>query len=186
MKLIVGLGNPGKQYERTRHNVGFLIADAIISYFLFPISKLDKKINALISKGVINDKRMLVAKPTTFMNNSGQAVSALLNFYKLTPAALVIIHDDKDVPLGEFKIQTNRGAAGHNGVQSIIDQLGTKNFTRIRVGIGLPLPAGEVGVRGRVNTAEFVLGKFTKEEQRLLSKVIIRVVEELKNLVAIK
>ncbi len=179
MKLIIGLGNPGKEYQNTRHNVGFLFADALISNIQYPISKLDKQINAEIVKGTLDKKRIIVAKPQTYMNNSGVAVQALINFYKLKPSHLIIIHDDKDIPFGEFKIQTNRGAAGHKGIQSIIDQLGTKDFTRVRVGVA---PQNKI-IR---DTAEFVLGKFTKEEQKLLTEVIIRVVEELKNLVAMK
>ncbi len=176
MKLIIGLGNPGKEYERTRHNAGFVVIDKLTTDYGLRTTA-DKRSDAEVAKGKINGKRALLAKPQTFMNNSGMAARALLNFYKLTPANIIVIHDDKDIPLGEFRIQKNRGAAGHNGVQSIIDQLGTKNFTRVRVGVA---PQDKT-IR---DTAEFVLGKFTKEEQKLLSKVVVKIMEEIKQLVA--
>ena len=187
MKLIIGLGNPGKKYENTRHNVGFIIADAIISNFQFPIFKTDKKTNAEISKGEIDGKRALVAKPATFMNDSGTPTQALLSFYKLTPADLIVIHDDKDILLGETRMQTGRGSAGHNGINSIIEHLGTKDFLRVRVGIA-PSPTkerdgGEVSSRPIADTANFVLSKFTKEEQKILKDVIKNVVEEIKKLI---
>lgn len=201
MKLIVGLGNPGTQYERTRHNVGFMIVDALaIAYRLSPISTAKHK--ADVFKGEIEGKRTLLAKPLTYMNDSGVAVQALLNFYKLTPNDLVVIHDDKDIPLGETRVQKGRGAAGHNGIKSIIEHLGTKDFTRIRVGIGFPpLTKGRLGgvadaatsstgklspnlswkERG-LDTADFVLGKFTKDEQKTLKDVILHVKGEVENL----
>ena len=195
MKLIVGLGNPEPEYQDTRHNTGFLAIDSIISNIQYPILlKFDKKTNALVAKGEINKKRVLLAKPLTYMNNSGIAVKALLDFYKLKPENLIVIHDDKDIPLGETRVQTNRGPAGHNGVKSIIEHLGTQNFTRIRVGIGLSSPParpvrrslseGGGGVRGGgSDTASFVLGKFTAEEKKVLKKVIENITEELKKII---
>lgn len=187
MKLIIGLGNPGKEFANTRHNVGFLIADAIISSFQFPVFKIDKKTKTELSKGEIGGKRAIITKPLTFMNNSGQTVRALLNFYKLTPADIIIIHDDKDIPLGKIRIQKGRGSAGHKGVNSIIEQLGTKDFWRVRVGIS-PSPIkerdeGEVSSRPITDTANFVLNKFTKEEQKILKDVIKNVVTEIEKLV---
>ncbi len=173
MKLIVGLGNPGKEYERTRHNVGWLVVDKLINNEQLTINK---KINSEILKTTVEKKRLVVAKPQTYMNNSGAAVQALLNFYKLTPADLIVIHDDKDISLGEFRVHTNRGAAGHNGVLSIIEQLGTKDFLRIRTGVA---PAN----KKIADTTNFVLGKFTKEEQEIIYGVIEKVVDEIRKII---
>lgn len=137
MFLIVGLGNPGIKYQKTWHNIGFRAVDEI------------PKRNNLV-----------MAKPQSFMNNSGKTVKVLIKHYKLNPENLIIIHDDIDLPLGKFKIQKNRGSAGHKGVQSIIKELGTKNFWRIRIGIcpqkGKPK-----------NIEKFVLKKITKEEKTI-------------------
>jgi len=176
MHLIIGLGNPGKEYERTRHNMGFIVVEALANDENLT---MNKAANALILKTTLNEKRVLLAEPQTFMNESGVAVRALMDFYKLAPEDIIVVHDDKDVLLGEIKVQKDRGAAGHNGVASIIEHLGTKNFTRIRVGVA---PQDKT----IHDTAEFVLGKFTKEEQKTLSEVIVRVVEELRSLVAMK
>ena len=173
MKLIVGLGNPGKEYEHTRHNVGFLVIEALAGDEKI---SLNKKLNAEVVKTTLDKKRIILARPLTFMNNSGEAVQALLHFYKLLPSNLIVVHDDKDIPLGETRIQSGRGAAGHNGVQSIFDHLGTKDFVRIRVGVApLSQPIGD--------TAHFVLSNFTAEEQKILRVTIHNVVEEIKQMV---
>ena len=184
MKLIVGLGNPEKEYAATRHNAGFLVIDKLTSDFRFQTSVFDKKTNSEIFKGTINKKRVVLAKPQTYMNNSGVAVRALLDFYKLKPENLIVIHDDKDIPLGETRVQTDRGPAGHNGVKSIIEHLGTQNFTRIRVGIGVSSPPVRGGVRGSgSDTGNFVLGKFSTEERKKINKVTENVVKEIENLI---
>jgi PTH1 family peptidyl-tRNA hydrolase len=185
MKLIVGLGNPGTQYERTRHNVGFVVIDTLINNEQITTSK---KMNAAVIKMTIDGKRTVLAKPTTYMNESGIPVQALLNFYKLTPNDLIVIHDDKDIPLGETRVQRDRGAAGHNGVKSIMEHIGTKDFTRIRVGVAPSPLLTKEGARGGSitqieNTADFVLGKFSKEEQKILKEVIGHIVEEIRKLV---
>jgi len=173
MKLIIGLGNPGKKYETTRHNVGFLILDKLISNIQYPIFKLDKKLKSEISKKP--GSNLIIAKPQTFMNESGVAVRALCDFYKIKPADVIVVHDDKDIPLGEYKIQTNRGPAGHNGVISIITHLGTQDFTRVRVGIKTDKKIDD--------TANFVLDKFSKAEIKILDEVIKKVVKEIKILI---
>lgn len=177
MKLIIGLGNPEPEYQTTRHNTGFLVIDKLTSDFSLRTTAFDKKTNSEISKGTINKKRVIIAKPQTHMNNSGVAVRALLDFYKLKPENLIVIHDDKDIPLGEMRVQTNRGPAGHNGVKSIIEHLGTQNFTRIRVGIA---PAGPNKIK---NTGNFVLDKFTAEEKKISKKVIENAVKEIKSII---
>lgn len=176
MKLIVGLGNPGKEYQRTRHNAGFLAIDELASNLKFQTTK-QKKFPADIWTGRILRSRAAFAKPLTYMNNSGEAVQAIMKFFKLKTDDLLVIHDDKDIPLGETRVQKGRGAAGHNGVQSIIDRLGSKDFWRIRVGVA---PTD----RAIADTADFVLGKFTKEEQRRLRPVLDRVIEEVKKLIS--
>lgn len=176
MKLIVGLGNPGTEHEGTRHNAGFLVIDKLLAVSESE-TKFDKKANADVAKATINKKRVLLVKPLTFMNNSGIAARALLDFYKLKPEDLIVIHDDKDIPLGETRAQTDRGPAGHNGVKSIIEHLGTKNFMRIRVGVA---PDSQNKIK---DTANFVLGKFTADERKKLKKVIENVAKEIDKMI---
>jgi len=138
MKIIIGLGNPGKKYEKTRHNFGFMAADFLRAKFEAPAWKLNKKFNAEISKITVDDEEIVLAKPQTFMNSSGVSVQKILSFYKATPADLIVMHDDMDIEFGKIKNGVGRGAAGHNGVQSAIDMLGGNAFARIRLGIGRP------------------------------------------------
>lgn len=172
MKLIIGLGNPGKEYEHTRHNAGFLLVDAYAN-----VEKktwnIEKKFRSELCTINKNQQKILLVKPQTFMNNSGIAVRALVDFYKLNLTDLVIIHDEKDLPLGIYKIQTNRSSAGHNGVQSIIDHLGTKDFTRVRIGVG---PTTK-----KIDRIEdYVMQKFSKEESKLLKETVEKIVQEIK------
>jgi peptidyl-tRNA hydrolase, PTH1 family len=153
MKLIVGLGNPGKKYEGTRHNAGFMAIDELKKYDI---------------------EDSILAKPKTFMNNSGKAVKEMVGYYKVKPEDLWVIHDDIDLPIGEFKISENRGSAGHKGVQSIIDELGIKNFNRIRIGI---CPAE--GKPERIE--EFVLKKFSKKESEGLKEALSKITEKMKS-----
>src|SRR3989344_1814964 len=169
MYLIIGLGNPGEQYEKTRHNVGFLVVDVLAKQWQCDEWSFDKKSSSLLADCVKPGftqpgvtQPVLLAKPQTFMNNSGKAVKSLIAKLGLAKAglakakpSLVVIHDDIDLPLGTVKVSSNRGSAGHKGVESIIQALGTKNFTRIRIGIQ---PA--TGKPKDVET--FVLKKFTK------------------------
>ena len=163
--IIIGLGNPGSQYNRTRHNAGFTAIDAIAQTNNFEDFKLSKKHNALISEGIINNQKVLLAKPQTFMNNSGSAVKSLIKQDK----NFLVIHDDIDIPLGKIKTAEDSGSAGHKGIQDIIQVLGTKNFNRIRIGIQPK--------QGKPDDTEvFVLKKFTSEEQELLNKAIKEVI----------
>ncbi|HBB38410.1 MAG: Peptidyl-tRNA hydrolase [Candidatus Magasanikbacteria bacterium GW2011_GWD2_43_18] len=166
MKLIVGLGNPGKQYEKTRHNAGFLVLDELQKLPGMKKWSLSKKFNAEISEGSIVNESIMLVKPMTFMNNSGQSVGLLINYYTLDPTKdLIVLHDEKDIALGTIKVQKDRGAAGHNGVKSIIEHLGTQNFTRIRLGIASDHP------RQMEDTVNFVLGKFSMFEKRAIKKM---------------
>lgn len=172
MILIAGLGNPGPKYENTRHNVGFKAIDKIAEGFQFPNFESQPIFNAKISRGKIAEKEVILAKPQSFMNNSGKAVKSLVRSLvskrseaKLLSNNMIVIHDDLDLPLGEIKIAKDRGSAGHKGVQSIIDTLGTKDFIRFRIGI---CPAA-----GKPrDPISFVLKKFAKEEEQILKEVI--------------
>jgi len=172
MIIIVGLGNPGEKYKNTRHNVGFQTIDEFAKENNFPEFGLSKKFNALISENIINGKKIILAKPQTFMNNSGKPVKTLFSFYK--PKELIIVHDDIDLPLGKIRISKNRGSAGHKGVESIIKEIGTKDFTRIRIGIS---PAFAKALAGEVE--KFVLQKFDKEEEKIIKQVIQEVIKKL-------
>lgn len=169
MYLVVGLGNPGKKYEKTRHNVGFLALDAFAKEHSFPEFTLVKKHTSFVSEGVLSETKVVLAKPQTFMNNSGKAVASLvsLSLGKLSETKeLVVVHDDIDIPLGKVKVSESRGSAGHKGVDSIIQTLGTKNFTRVRIGIQ---PEGE-----KPNDVDiFVLQPLVKEELKSLKSSIV-------------
>ena len=165
MILIVGLGNPGEKYKNTRHNIGFRILDKFLKESNFSKFKLSKKFYSLISEGEIAKRKVLLAKPQTFMNNSGKAIKALITYYKLPTTNLIVVHDDIDLPLGKIKIVKNRGSAGHKGVESIIKEIGTKNFIRFRIGIQPK--------RGKPKNPErFVLQKFTKAEEKIVKEIV--------------
>ena len=166
MFLVIGLGNPGQKYQQTRHNAGFMAIHALGEKYDFPAFRLDKKSNSLISEGFINNEKLILAKPQTFMNNSGTAVKSLYTKYKILDTRyLILVHDDIDLPVGTIRISTNSGSAGHKGIDSIINAIGTKNFTRIRIGI-LPKPEKPK------NVDQFVLKKFTKEENEIIEQTI--------------
>ena len=134
MKLIVGLGNPGAEYERTRHNVGWRVVDAFARKFRIEISKHEK--NAMTGTGRVSGGSVMVAKPLTYMNLCGDAVRLLVNGYLESPAEMIVVYDDIDLPLGRLRIRPNGSAGTHNGMRSMVDELGTERFPRLRVGIG--------------------------------------------------
>jgi len=178
MKLIIGLGNPGKEYLKTRHNIGFLIVDAISKKFNFPIFKEEKKFKSEISIGEINDEKIILAKPTTFMNLSGFAAKEISKFYKINKKNIFIIQDDKDMEFLKIRIKNEAsGDGGHNGIKSIIQELGTKELNRFKIGIGNTLLE-------KMPTDKFVLSNFTKEEINLLKEekeeIINKILEEIK------
>ncbi len=183
MKLIVGLGNPENKYAGTRHNVGFFLVDKIQEKYAFPSFEFKKNFQAEISKGQIDGIEILLVKPQTFMNLSGVAAQAILSFYKLTPDDLLIIHDDLDIALGKFKLATNSSSAGHNGVQNIIDQLGTQKFRRLRIGIG---QSAEDANDCRLATAhDFVLGKFSADEMTTISDISEEIFREIESFILV-
>jgi peptidyl-tRNA hydrolase, PTH1 family len=168
--LIVGLGNPGDKYQNSHHNFGFLVLDALQKKLSSPLNyfSLDKKSNSMIFK----HHELLLAKPQTFMNLSGNAVQSLLNFYKLECQNLVVIHDDFDLPLGKIKIVKKGGDAGHHGIESIIKSLGTPNFVRIRLGI-----YGEKKLSDNLKADKIVLQNFSSGEVGTVKHVIKKVIE---------
>jgi PTH1 family peptidyl-tRNA hydrolase len=165
--LIVGLGNPGAEFRHNRHNVGFMLLDCLADRLGESFSRLES--NSLLTKAKYQDKRLLLAKPQTFMNLSGQAVSRLVKYYKIPRESLLIVYDDVDLPLESIRIRPNGGAGGHKGVASIIERLGTNEFPRLRLGIGRP--------PGRKNAAAHVLQNFTKEENVFLEVTLERAVD---------
>lgn len=163
MAIIIGLGNPGEKFKNTRHNAGFIVLDKFAENNNFPDFKLNKKYNAEISEGNFGEQEVMLAKPQTFMNESGRAVQKITKPYTLDPKPLiVVVHDDIDLPLGKIKIVKDRGSAGHKGVESIVKCLGTEDFIRIRIGI--------CPEKKPANAAKFVLKKFTKEEIEIIKK----------------
>ena len=163
MILIVGLGNPGEQYENTRHNVGFMVLDQLLKK-LTPVDESvwekSKKFNCLLAKP---NKELLLAKPNSFMNTSGEVVGKLMAYYKVSSFGLYVIHDDVDLALGKIKISLGHGSAGHKGVESIINILGSNNFVRIRVGIGNDK---------KISAEKFVLSQFEEIETPVLNKAV--------------
>lgn len=155
MYIIAGLGNPGEKYDNTRHNAGFLTIDALADRY--GIDVREKAHKALIGKGVIEGQKVILAKPQTYMNLSGESIRALVDYYKVTQEELVIIFDDISLEPGQLRIRKKGSAGGHNGIKSIIAHLGTQEFTRIKVGVGEKPP--------RMDLADYVLGRFAKEEQ---------------------
>jgi len=161
MFLIVGLGNPTKQYEKTRHNIGFDVMDALADKYNISIS--ENKHKALCGKGVIEGMKVVLAKPQTYMNLSGESVAELVNYYKLDPESeLIVVFDDISLEPGNIRIRKKGSAGGHNGIKNIIANLGTSVFPRIKVGVG-EKPKG-------YDLADYVLGKFSKEDRVLMEE----------------
>ena len=175
---IIGLGNPGKKYSQSRHNIGFLLLENLSkkynSNFL-----LKDKLKSSCSEFIINDSTYRLFLPNTFMNNSGDAVRAIVDWYKINLDQIFIIVDDKDLPLGKIRFRKKGSSGGHNGLKSIIEKLQTNNFNRIRIGIGSPpLIKGT----NNYNTTSHVLGNISLEEKTILDKVYKRVITSLEQL----
>ena len=168
--LIVGLGNPGPRYAATRHNIGFMVVDEAAKRHGLRFS--GKQRNAEIAKGEIAGQKVILAKPQTFMNNSGTAVRALASYYKVPNERVLIIYDEIALPLGTIRIRERGSAAGHNGVKSVIGQMGTEGIPRIRVGVDRPADP-------RHNQIDWVLGRFAKEEQPVAEETVRRAVDAI-------
>ncbi|MDW7674886.1 MAG: aminoacyl-tRNA hydrolase [Bacillota bacterium] len=173
MKLIVGLGNPGKKYELTKHNIGFLIVDQLADEFGHAEFKEKNKVQ--LTEGTIKNEKVLFVKPQTFMNLSGHGVAPIANFYKIEPQDILIIYDDLDLEFGSIRLRKKGGAGGHNGMKSLIQMLGTEEFLRLKVGIGRP-PQGW-------QTADYVLSRFTDEEWPAMENAIKKSVKAVTALI---
>jgi len=166
MKIFVGLGNPTPEYAATKHNVGFMLADLLKDELSADIWR--EKFNALVAEAFFNGEKILIVKPQTFMNLSGEAVAPIVNFYKVDVQNLVVVHDDMDLPLGIIRLRPKGSGGGHHGIESIIQHIGTQNFPRIRIGVGRPPQNWTVN--------HHVLSPFTQDDAKIIS-------ETLKNLV---
>lgn len=175
--LIAGLGNPGQKYNNTWHNLGRLSIKAWQENFGLPKFLLERKFNSLVSKGVFNDKEIILVLPETFMNKSGQALKKILSYYKIRTANLIVVHDDADLEKGELRISKDRGTAGHKGLDSIVGVLKTRNFVRIRIGV-----RPKNYIPGSKSLNRFVLKKFTKPEEKIVAEVIKKVNEAIETI----
>ena len=175
--LFVGLGNPGPRYEATRHNSGFILIDQFIDAAPLSVAglpaqwSLDQRAQALVATVQMGEHRVICLKPQTFMNVSGKSVSHVARFYKITPANIVVIHDELDLPFGTLRLKVGGGENGHNGLKSISQLLGTRDYVRLRCGIGRP--------PGRMNPADYVLAPFSPAEATELSILSADAVEAL-------
>ena len=171
--LIAGLGNPGPDYRQNRHNIGFMVVDSLASVLDIPIQRVEMR--ALVGKGTLDGERLILAKPQTYMNNSGQAVASLARFYKIPQEQLLVVHDDLDLPFGTLRIRPFGGTGGQRGMESIVERLGTRSFPRLRVGIGRP--------PGRMDPADYVLHNFNPDQQEFLPEVLGRAVKAIQSFV---
>lgn len=174
MLLLVGLGNPGRKYDGNRHNVGFMVVDELARQKGF--ADFREKFSGVFAKGAVAGEDVVALKPMTFMNLSGDSVQPAAAFHKIAPRDVVVVHDELDVPFGEVRVKVGGGHAGHNGLRSLIDRLGTPDFVRVRVGIGRPPP----GFRGEV--ADYVLSDFDAVERASLSDVVKKAVETVERI----
>ncbi len=167
MKIIVGLGNIGKEYSNTRHNIGFKMLDILSNKYNIKY-KLDKKNNGYIAEKIINGENIILVKPTTYMNNSGICVKKIVEKYNIELKDLFIIYDDMDMELSKVKVKSKGSAGGHNGIKSIIENIGNKDYGRLKIGIGHP---------EKNNVVDYVLGEFNKQEEKILIKEEIKILD---------
>jgi peptidyl-tRNA hydrolase, PTH1 family len=160
-RLIVGLGNPGAKYDRTRHNIGFDLIDQLAKRWQIPVSD-QKRFQGLVGEGWVERQKIVLLKPQTFMNLSGQSVRSVLDWYKLAPTEVLVLYDDLDLPLGKLRLRLAGSAGGHNGMKSIISHLGTPTFPRLRMGIG----------KSQDETISHVLGKFSAAEAAIVTDIL--------------
>lgn len=162
MLIIAGLGNPGREYENTRHNAGFMVLDALADKLGADIS--ERKHKALCGKAVIGGQKVILLKPQTYMNSSGESIRAAADYYKVAPEHILVIYDDISLAPGQLRIRAKGSAGGHNGIKSIIAHLGTQEFPRVKVGIGEKPP--------RMDLADYVLGHFSEGEKRIMADAV--------------
>ena len=173
MKLIVGLGNPGRVYRWTRHNMGFWLIEHLAGQQGIVLSR--KGLNSVYGRGRVGNQEVILAKPQTYMNLSGEAVSRLLRFFKIPPEDVVVLHDDLDLPWGKIRVRLRGGHGGHQGVKSIIEALGNDGFIRVKVGIGRPIERNQ-------DPADYVLEPLTEEERKKFKEAIHRGAEAIETL----
>jgi len=164
MKCIVGLGNPGKQYDQTRHNIGFEVIDALSDQFSIPLNQ--SKFKGMYGVGLHNGEKVLLLKPLTYMNLSGESIRAVMDYYQIELEDLLVIYDDLDLPVGKIRLRQKGSPGGHNGIKSTVAHLGTQEFNRIRIGIDRPTPG--------MSVPDYVLGRFRPEERPLTQDAVIR------------
>ena len=162
--IIAGLGNPGREYRETRHNIGFIMIDRLANIMNISLNTVRNK--AIVGEGVYQEKRIMLMKPQTYMNLSGNAISQLVKFYKVSLQNLLVIHDDIDLPLGKLRIRSGGGSAGQKGMESTIEQIGSNEFPRLRIGIGRPL--------GRMDVADYVLTPFSGEDKEIIKMAYLQ------------
>jgi PTH1 family peptidyl-tRNA hydrolase len=160
--LIAGLGNPGRKYANNRHNIGFMLMDRLAEHLQVNFSRVESK--ALVTRSKFGENRLILIKPQTFMNNSGRAVASLARYYKVPLENLLVAYDDLDLDLGTIRLRPQGGSGGHKGIASVIQELGTQNFSRLRLGIGRP--------PGRMEAADYVLRDFSSSEREIIAVVL--------------
>lgn len=188
MKIIVGLGNPGVEYQGTRHNAGFMVLNKLaLEKEIAPAGsrlefKIEKKFNAEIAETRANGEKVILVKPQTFMNLSGESISLIMQYYKVGIESLIVVSDDVDLPLGYVRVRHQGSSGGHKGLQNIIDILGSNDFTRVRIGVsgdGNPYDEKSDAVGSKIETKDFVLSKFSDREKKLIDKVSNQIAEHL-------
>ena len=162
MKLIIGLGNPGERYEKTRHNVGFLTIDKLATQHNILLNKT--KFKGLYGLGTITSEKVILLKPFTYMNLSGECIRPLMDYYQIKMEDMIVVYDDLDMPVGKIRLRTKGSAGGHNGLKSMIHHLGTQNFNRIRIGVDRPKHGEQI--------IDYVLGQLTKDEVVVIEEAI--------------
>ncbi|WP_338450467.1 aminoacyl-tRNA hydrolase [Niallia oryzisoli] len=162
MKLIVGLGNPGKEYDKTRHNIGFEVIDALAERL--HISLEQAKFKGIYGSKLVDGEKVYLLKPLTYMNLSGESIRAIMDYFQIETEDLLVIYDDMDLPVGKIRLRQKGSAGGHNGIKSTIAHIGTQEFNRIRIGINRP--------SNGMSITDYVLGRFTKEEQELIKGAV--------------
>lgn len=172
--LIAGLGNPGRKYRQTRHNIGFMLLDRLAEQFKVSFTRFESK--SLVTKVDYSDRKLVLAKPQTYMNLSGQAIGSLLKFYKIPINNFMVVYDEVDLPFGALRIRSGGGSAGHKGMVSIIERLQSEGFPRIRIGIGRP--------PGKMEAATYVLQEFHRDEREILDMILDRAAQAVKDFIS--